>query len=70
MKKIRILVAFSLAVGKRSEGPWAPLGHLWCWVNNNNVTRKKEVVKYKRHNAAILVPSHVNVDMILMRKGE
>ena len=29
-------LVFSLAVGKRSEGPWAPLGHLWCWVNNNS----------------------------------
>ena len=33
------MVGFSLAVGKRSEGPWAPLGHLWCWVNNNGLAQ-------------------------------
>ena len=21
--------------GRGSEGPWAPLGHLWCWVSNS-----------------------------------
>ena len=34
MKKIRIFGWFFVCSGKRSEGPWAPLGHLWCWVSN------------------------------------
>ena len=44
-------------------------------IGPSNVPRKKGICathwyQYKRHNAAILVPSHVNVDMLLTRKGE
>ena len=45
--------------------------HQWCEHQRH---KKKgscatHWYQYKRHNAAILVPLHVNVDMLLMRKG-